>query len=319
MEAAPTMDLSPDWLEKLTKDLKMAAATLSTREVRFLVDFYYVVQNYRIRSGNQVRASADGEEPNVLVDWMFRNQKRLEAHVKAAMDVYSDSTEVGRWSKRVMGIGPVLAAGLLAHIDIERAPTVGHIWRFAGLDPTLEWESGKKRPWNARLKVLCWKIGESFVKVKGKDADVYGKIYESRKVAEVARNLAGEFEDQARRKLTRFKIGKTTDAYPWYAGCYTAEQARIAVASAKPIPLVKGLVDSGLPMLPPGHLHARAKRYAVKLFLAHWHHVAFLERYKKEPPKPYILEHGGHVHMIAPPHLASDPESTNGTGASQSS
>ena len=31
------------------------------------------------------------------------------------------------------------------------------------------------------LKELCWKIGESFVKVKGNPADIYGKIYEERK------------------------------------------------------------------------------------------------------------------------------------------
>ena len=41
------------------------------------------------------------------------------------------------------GIGPVIAAGLLANIDIKQAPTVGHIWRFAGLDPTNKW-IGKK-------------------------------------------------------------------------------------------------------------------------------------------------------------------------------
>jgi hypothetical protein len=44
---------------------------------------------------------------------------------------------------------------LLARIDIVKAPTAGHIWRYAGLDPTVRWNKGEKRPWNAGLKVLC--------------------------------------------------------------------------------------------------------------------------------------------------------------------
>jgi hypothetical protein len=198
----------------------------------------------------------------------------MEGQVKRALDAYTTQQEVGRWSKTVVGIGPILAAGLIAHIDIEKAPTVGHIWRFAGLDPTVTWEKGQKRPWNATLKTLCWKIGESFVKVSGHDEDVYGKLYLERKAFEQARNVAGELADQAARKLERFKIGKDTDAYKAY---------------------VQGL-------LPPAHIHARAKRWAVKLFLSHWHHVAYVARYKEAPPKPFILTvEGGHAHYIPPP------------------
>ena len=54
-----------------------------------------------------------------------------------------------RWARSIYGIWPVLAAGLLAHIDIEQAPTVGHIWSFAGLDPTKKWQPKTTRPWNA--------------------------------------------------------------------------------------------------------------------------------------------------------------------------
>jgi hypothetical protein len=38
-----------------------------------------------------------------------------------------------------------------------------------------------KRPYNEKLKVLSWKIGESFVKVRNRPQDVYGKIYVERK------------------------------------------------------------------------------------------------------------------------------------------
>ena len=54
-------------------------------------------------------------------------------------------------------------------------------------------------------------------------------------------------------------------------------------------------------MLPPAHIHARAKRWVVKLFLAHWHEVAFCERLGTMPPKPYVIEHCGHIHKIEVP------------------
>ena len=76
---------------------------------------------------------------------------------------------IGPWAMATIGVGPVICAGVIARIDIHRAPTVGHIWRFAGLDPTQKWEKGKKRPWNTDLKRICWLLGESFVKVINND------------------------------------------------------------------------------------------------------------------------------------------------------
>ena len=173
----------------------------------------------------------------------------------------------------ICGIGPVIAAGLLAHIDIEKAPTVGHIWNFAGLNPFQDWNKGEKRPWNASLKTLCWKIGQSFVKVSNNDKDVYGKIYKKRKEYEMAKNEAGDYAEQAKQKLERFKIGKDTEAYKYYS---------------------EG-------KLPPAHIQQRAERYAVKMFLSHLHEVWYREHYGTEPPKPFVISQLGHAHYIAPP------------------
>jgi Transposase IS116/IS110/IS902 family len=202
----------------------------------------------------------------------------LENAIKSALDAYSAHDPVGAWARSILGIGPVIAAGLLAHIDIEKAPTAGHIWRYAGLDPTSVWSKGTKRPWNASLKVLCYKIGESFVKVHNNERDVYGHIYAERKAFEIARNESGAFADQAAAKLKAFKIGKDTQARTHY------EAGR----------------------LPPAHIHARARRYAVKLFLAHLQEVMFWHRYGERAPKPYILTKPEHVHYLAPPNAPWD-------------
>jgi len=262
-------DMTP--VTKLSRDLKAAAVTLSDAEVRYLVDSYYLMQENRIRSDAQIRSMSD--EPHDVLAWLAEQNRTLEAQIKNALDKYSMSTPVGEWMRSITGIGPVIAAGLLAHIDIEKAPTAGHIWRFAGLDPTSVWEKKKKRPWNAALKVLCWKLGESFVKVHAKDEDVYGKIYSARKAIEIEKNDRGDFAEQAGKILANKNIGKATDAYKSYSAG----------------------------KLPPAHIHSRAKRYAVKIFLSHLHHKMYVEHFGFEPPAPFAIAHLGHAHKIEPP------------------
>ncbi len=257
---------------RLNKDLKEAAVIMSDTEIRYLVDQYYAIQEYRKATGNQIRAMEELAEPSKVIEWFFDNTRVLENQIKNALQVYADSKLLGRWCQSIRGIGPVLTSGLMAHIDATK-PHVSHVWNFAGLNPNIEWKKGKKRPWNARLKVLAWKIGESFVKVSNHPNDIYGKIYKARKELEIKRNEAGEFAGQAEDKLAKFKIGKDTIAYSHYS---------------------KG-------RLPDGHIHERAKRYAVKIFLSHYHAVAHEIATGEVPAKPYVIEHMGHADYIHPP------------------
>lgn len=152
-------------------------------------------------------------------------------------------------------------------------PTVGHWWRFAGLDPTLVWAKGEVRPWNAKLKVVCWKIGESFVKVSGNESAFYGQLYKERKAWELEKDARGDNAATAAAALAK-------------ATRWTENQRKV--------------YESG--HLPPAQLHRRATRWTVKLFLAHYHEAAYLAAYEAMPPKPYVLEHvPGHVHEIKRP------------------
>lgn len=255
-------------VERLTKDMRIAAAALGDDEARFLVDMYYQIQKFRIAFAGQVRSITD--EPTYILTWCGETMERLEKETFYWLDQYTKKRPMGVWARGICGIGPVLAAGLLAHIDIKKAPTVGHIWRFAGLDPTTKWERKQKRPYNADLKLLCWKIGESFVKVSGNDSDIYGKLYLKRKEREQAKNEAGDYKDQADIALAVKKFGKSTEAYKHYSAG----------------------------KLSPAHIHARAKRWSVKLFLAHWHEAAYLDEFGKAAPLPYPIAHQGHAHKI---------------------
>lgn len=275
---------------RLTRDLKRAAAVLDEKQARYLVDTYYTLQKLRIASAAQVRSSE--EEPNTLMAWTTRMYERLEGDVKSALEVYARSQVVGQWSLSIIGIGPVIAAGLMAHIDIKQAPSAGHIWRYAGLDPTTKWEKKQKRPWNARLKVICWKAGQSFVKFSNHPECLYGRLWRQRKDFELLNNNMmeipgskpvryqaieagkhGKYAEQARAILTEKNFRAETEAKQWY------EQG----------------------MLPPAHIEARAERWAVKIFLSHWHAVAYESYYGKLAPRPYALTFLEHVDEIAIP------------------
>ena len=256
---------------RLSRDMRAAAATMSEQEARFLVDGYYSMQDDRKRANNQARAMKD--EPHTLVVWLAEQGEMLEGQIRRALDTYSDAQPVGVWLKSIYGIGPVIAAGLLAHIDIAEAPTAGHIWRFAGLDPSSKWGKGEKRPWNAELKTLCWKTGQSFMKFSNQEDCVYGAVYRRRKEYEVARNERGDNAETAARTLTEKNFDKKTDAY-------------------------KALITG---KLPPAQVDGRARRFTVKLFISHLQCVWWFQKYSELPPKPYAIAHLDHAHFIAIP------------------
>ena len=187
------------------------------REIRYLIERYYQVQEHRIAMANQVRALKEaGEETNPLNDY-YERFHTIEKDIAKYLAGSVKDHPMWNWMKKVKGIGPILASILLSTIDIRKADHVSSIWKYAGLAPGQKRQKGKKIDYNPFLKSACWKIGESFVKTKGE----YRKIYDTSKT----------FYQQKFPETK--KEGKRT--------LYTK-----------------------------GHIHAMAKRRAVKLFLSHF-------------------------------------------------
>ena len=254
----------------INRDL-IEAKSLGPKEARYLVDMFYSVQEQRKRASNQLHSM--NNQPSAVLQWFVDQWNKLEHQLAKALDEYSDSHPVAKDAKQnVLGIGPVISAGLLAHIDVKTAKTAGSIWRFAGLDPSIEWAKGEKRPYNARLKVLCWKIGESFVRLKNRPDCFYGALLEGRWKYEKEKNESKAHAHYAQQIAKNF--GKHTRAYSFY--------------------------KQGL--LPPAHVAARAKRWVTKLFLSHWFEKMYEYEFNKQPPRPYVFDHvEGHIHYIPPP------------------
>lgn len=265
-------DFTIESVKRLTKDQRVAFQSLGEQEARFLVDQYYTVQDNRIATSAQIRSMTKEGEPVHVLSLTRDNYEQLEKNAKIGLQVYADNHPVGRWLLAQHGIGPVIAAGLLSHLDIRKAPTYGHFWSFAGMNPEKKWEKGKKRPWNAKLKTLvAFKAGESFVKTQAHKKSFYGKIFREERDRLEAANESMEFKDVA---LDRAKaVGKTTVAYSHYS----------------------------IGKLPPAHLHARARRYAAKIFLSHLHYRWYEWEYGKAPADPYPVAILKHAHIIEAP------------------
>ena len=256
----------------LSRDVRTLSANLDANSTRLIVDAYYTLQENRMAFAAQSRELQKIESPHELVAFLSYNLQIMEKALKYPLQKFAESSVAGEWAISQYGIGPVLAAGLGAHIDITKAPTAGSVWRYAGLDPTQKWEKGQKRPYNAELKTLCWKIGQSFMKFSGKEQCFYGQLYKQDKARRVAKNEAGDYADFAKEILgtKNFKANQT-----------------------------RAKLESGT--LSDAQIDAQARRFAVKIFLSHYHAVAFQAHHGEPAPRPYIIAHGDHVHEIAIP------------------
>jgi hypothetical protein len=118
--------------------------------------------------------------------------------------------------------------------------------------------------------VLCWKAGKSFVLVSGNPKSLYGKLYRERKAYEQTRNDSGANAELATQTLAAKRWDKSKPPF----------QA-----------LSKG-------RLPDGQIDARARRYAVKIFLSHFH-AKWRELSGLPVPTPYPIAHLDHHDLIS--------------------
>ena len=287
-----------DLLVKLTRDMKNAASTLKKPEVRFLVEAYYRMQEQR----NQVRTSDAYHErfgePNTLLDWMYKQAQTLEKQVAGALDAYSMSNSVGEWLRSIPGVGPVITAGLMAHLDIApwRCNNValkgkknllycgkGRLHRHVrartdsirrtmahlrGSNPRIVWEKKTRRPWNLP-QTLCFKLGESFVELQNHKDDFYGTVFVERKDEEWKNNYEGGNEKAAELALKK-NTGHQRIQVVHGSNRPTLGRRKFGRAVHRSLRLFRRKPSSERrgTRCYRLHIHARARRYTV-LFLYH--------------------------------------------------
>lgn len=273
-----------------------------------------------------------------FMGYIVRSVRTIEDSIKCGLEEFTNATYLGNWCKETMGIGPVIASCLMAGLDLKDTPDgkdtyihATNIWSYCGLndnnrpwlgrekatnivkeciearngvldnetvmmisgrtqfayskiqeaaynDKKRKWDKEQiiktcsKVPYNANLKVLMYKIGESFLKSINKEQSLYGRLLVKRRDYEIMKNERGDYADQAKHKLETVNIKK---------------------------PEVKKIYQSG--KLPAGHILARSKRYATKMFISHLYEAMYYNKYGRLAPQPYILVFDeGHTDYIPP-------------------
>ena len=129
-----------------------------------------------------------------------------------------------------------------------------------------------KPPYNADLKLICWKIGDSLLKRSNHPRSLYGRLYRERKQYELEKNRNYEYAGQVADALISKNWSDNTVTWDTY------KDGRLTDA----------------------HIDARAKRYAVRIFLTHVFEIMYMNEYKIAPPKIYAMAYLDHSEYIAP-------------------
>jgi hypothetical protein len=171
-----------------------------------LVDEYQKAQQARIRYGNRL-AAVEREDhvvtPRELAfynDWFERHQER-ELDAKDAIEEEAEMYPIIEQMVEVKGVGVMLAAQVVAEIDISRDPHVSSLWKYAGYavenGEADRHRKGVKSGFNGWLKTLVYRVVRSMMMTRSP----YCKLYEPAKEKYLARGWTKGHADKAAKRI----------------------------------------------------------------------------------------------------------------------
>ena len=167
------------------------------------------------------------------------------------------------WMADVRGLGPKMAGVILTEIDITKCDSISALWKYCGLDVVVDAETGEGQGRTRRPHHLVYKV---YTNKDGVETHTKGISFNPTLKTKMVGVLGGSFIKQG---------GKYRDIYDGY-------KHRIA---NHPKHAEKT----------PGHRHAMANRYMVKMFLQdlwlEWRRIEGLPI-----REPYAVEKLGIVH-----------------------
>jgi len=215
----------------------------------------------------------------------LKNTEKLENGYKKQMQIYVTSEPIyTTFLKDIKGISTILAGNLIKEYKYcENSPHASSLWKMSGLHVVdghaPKPEKGVKLEFNPKLRTLCWKIGDSFIKQR---TPVYREIYDNEKARQLSlmENLKCE------------TCGSRPDEH-------TFDKTKKTYLCPKPNTGIYKYSKSPTPPMRLGHADSRARRKMVKIFVSHYWLKA---RTIKGLPisLPYAIEKLGHTHIIKP-------------------
>lgn len=147
--------------------------TAQMSDLKLLTRLFYEAQDQRKAAANRVGAyeglGIETPYAHAALQDAEEYEKHLAKHIRALLKV---NPFYNAWLKHVKGIGPLLAASLLAELGSpQRFNTVSALWSYAGLKvkngEAMRRAKGEKANWNPMVKMTAWKIGSQFIKTNG--------------------------------------------------------------------------------------------------------------------------------------------------------
>ena len=235
-------------------------------DLLFLGKTLEAIQRMRVAAQVRITHLAKNKKKCKLTELVRDQEEILEEMLNGELRSRMLEHPAHEWFYSVKGIGLINIGKVISFIDIEEATNISKLWRYAGFacDESGQAErrrKGEKPHFNGQLKSLCWRLGKSLIRAKGKYYDFYLK--------------------------EKKRIGKRE-----------AAKGREVIPSAK-LPKEKGKHVETDEFFALGHVDMMAMRKMIKLFLSHlW--LVWREADGLAVTKPYIHEIAGHSNYIDP-------------------
>jgi hypothetical protein len=310
------------------KDIRVAAVDMSQKEAQYLLEDFYRLKAFQQSTREHDRLLIKTNTSHDCVAFTRKNCRNLRDGIRLQLDIWSENYPEAKWAKKIRGIGPIIAAGLAVYIDFNKAKNHYSIWAWAGQTPT------SRPPLSKKVHALIDESVELFGDIPTDKhvewiADKLGKNYETwRKFC--THNIHGYSWWRIHRamtypeyslglKQTCIDIGNQVIRYDnLYQGVYRLqlvkqhennEAGKYAKAAARQLQTFEYKEDrpsyeiysSG--KLPAAHLKNKAKRQAVKLFLAHYYQIGYYIRHGEFPPAVHGVGLLTGSKKIIPPNL----------------
>ena len=292
-------------------------------ELKIKTETYYALQKIRIQAELRIKQFVrDGRLSKIACQvlhlWMDDVLKKAENSVKADIKTIIKDVPIWKaWLKKVKGIGPCLGGSLVAEIDISLSEYTSSLWKYSGqsvihfcstchsivdqenssyncpkcgpIDSVYgeapRRQRNQKIDWYPFLKTTLFKISDSFIK-QDPDKCLYRRIYDERKKFEQQHHPEWNICYACKNEMKRI------NGFPKCPKCGGKQ-------TGSPHPIRKSKNGKPLFIYTAAHLHNRAKRYCVKMFMQHlW--IKWRQLEGLAVTDPWITGPGGHSNYIEP-------------------
>lgn len=315
-------------LTRPTGDIRIAAVDMSMVEARLVLRQFLELQPAQMSTKAHYKNLVKAGHTNSVMRFVKNSTEYVRTYqYKELLDIWTEKFPEARWAKSIFGIGSIIAAGLVCHIDFNKVKSPSSITQHAGQAPnsrkvTIEaayalmeqsMELYGDTPKDTHIKWLCKQLDKDFntfhkfCRKKGRPYH-WDQIFSAIRwpsydptLKHICLLLGNTFilkkslyQAIYRERRDHWEIPRNE------AGLYKKVAAKqLKMFNYKPWKDPYKCYTAGY--LPDGHINNRARKYAVKIFLSHYYSVYYYIRTGEVPYNAYAIDIlSGHKKILVP-------------------